>query len=177
MKCAALFIVAALDALPAAASPAPIAMTGSMLLELITFPPDVHSTFDLSPGQYLDLERGYKYLDGVRGATAGKSWCYSKQYPAKPDTMYGAAIDGLKQLPAAQLKRKAADLIVDIWSKRWPCGARRARGKGISIWYPSRIGARWNAARIVTGTPAKYGSGRCVSGAKRGVREVAGTGS
>lgn len=101
-------------------------ITGEELLELVTYPPSAKNNFDLTPKQYLDAERARLYIEGVHDYSEGKSsWCYSKGYQPKPDVMREAVEIGLRKLPPEQLKRNAADLIVEIWSKRWPCTDRK----------------------------------------------------
>lgn len=69
--------------------------------------------------------RADAYMDGVHDQTEGKAWCYSARYYPKPDTLRGEVIWELRKLPKDQLKRNAADLIVEAWSKKWPCGGAR----------------------------------------------------
>jgi hypothetical protein len=101
-------------------------MTGEGLLELATYPPGAKNNFDLTPKQYLDAERARLYIEGVHDNSEGKSsWCYRKGYQPKPDVMREAVEMGLRKLPPEQLKRNAADLIVEIWGQRWPCADRK----------------------------------------------------
>jgi hypothetical protein len=100
-------------------------MTGARLLAMMTFPPSVKGNFDMTPEQYTDSERAGSYIEGVHDMSAGRSWCNNERYPANPDTLRDAVVIGLRTLPPEQLKRSAADLIVEIWGKRWPCTGRR----------------------------------------------------
>lgn len=109
--------VAALTA--RAEPPAPVYMTGERLLGLLAIPPE--SVGNLTPAQENDLDRAYRYMDGVHDATTGKEWCDNQPHFPKPDVIYSEAGKGLKTLPPAALKRNAAHLLVEIWRRRWPC--------------------------------------------------------
>lgn len=101
-------------------------MTGKELLTLVTYPPDAKNNFDLNAKRYLDAERARLYIEGVHDISEGKSfWCLKKGHMPKPDVMREAVEIGLRQLPAEQLRRNAADLIVEIWGRRWPCSIRK----------------------------------------------------
>lgn len=114
-----LLIACALTPRPARADGGPVYMTGAALLELLDVP--AASRGHLSPAQQANADRAYRYMDGVHDATAGTRWCDNAADPPKPDTLYAAAITGLRALPPPELKRNAAELIVRIWSQRWPC--------------------------------------------------------
>lgn len=108
-------------------------MTGARLLGLYAAEP---SRAIAGPyGKYSEAERvavretvskasAAAYVDGVHDATEGKAWCYSVKASPHPDELQSEALWGLRALPPEQLKRNAADLIVDIWRKKWPCGAK-----------------------------------------------------
>lgn len=127
MNRAVLAVVLATIVLPVSTQPmtGPVYMTGAYLLQLVTFPPEARG--NLSPAQATDADRAYRYMDGVHDASAGKAWCDNRPHPPKPDTVYAAAIAGLRELPPPELKRNAAHLIVEIWGRRWPCTAGRSR--------------------------------------------------
>lgn len=100
-------------------------MTGERLLRMLTYPPGAKNNFDLTPDQYIDSERARSYIDGVHDMSEGKSWCYSERYQPGDEALHADVVMGLRKLPPGQLKRNAADLIVEIWGKRWPCADRR----------------------------------------------------
>lgn len=114
-----------LAAAPACAQPAHAVpwVSGAQLLELLSVPPGVSGTLAMSQKQYLDAERARLYVEGVHDRTlaSGPAWCPSVQYPPKPDVMHEAVLVGLRKLTPVQLKRSAAELVVEIWSARWPC--------------------------------------------------------
>lgn len=122
MRAVIVFAVAASISVSAQPTSAPVWMTGTQLLALLTFPAHIKGNLDMSPAQYLDAERARLYIEGVHDLSAGKSWCYSRMYPPAPDTVRDAVVMGLRSLPPEQLRRNAAELMVDIWRKRWPCG-------------------------------------------------------
>ena len=99
-------------------------MTGEQLLRLINY--GSLKGFR-SPERDLDFERARFYIDGVHDLSEGKSWCYSTQYQPGREALQSDVAYWLRQVPPEQLKRNAADLIVEIWRKRWPCPERRAR--------------------------------------------------
>ena len=110
-----------LVALPARSDEAAPLMTGQQLLKLAAAPAKVSGTFDMTPAQYLDSERVRLYVEGVHDITADRLWCRDKRYPASPGVVYEAALAGLRAMNLEKLKGNAAELIVGVWSRRWPC--------------------------------------------------------
>lgn len=104
------------------AQPANVApwLTGARLLTMLTYPPG-KGTFDLTPEQYADKENARFYIDAVHDATEGKAWCYSERYRLGPLVLHEDVVIGLRALPPAQLQRNAAELVTEIWRKKWPC--------------------------------------------------------
>lgn len=98
-------------------------MTGQRLVAL-QHTPGVVRPDQLTAAQYTDDQRAESYMDGVHDATEGKSWCYSYEYKPKPDTMKTQVIEALRAMSAGQLKRNAADLIVEFLSAKYPCSIR-----------------------------------------------------
>jgi hypothetical protein len=134
MRHISLFIAAALPAL-AIAQPVTVApwMTGMRLLRMHAG--DGAAVIHDGTGKFTraDLidyhdsksrEAAAAYLDGVHDATEGKSWCYSTTTRPKPAVIKDAALDALRALPADQLQRNAADLLVQAWADKWPCGVK-----------------------------------------------------
>lgn len=87
-------------------------MTGAQLLGKLARPSEAHEA--------------EAYIKGIHDATEHKEWCHSdysgrvtpKQRPAD---MLARILDGLRAFPPAQLKRNAAELVVEIWQDEWPC--------------------------------------------------------
>lgn len=70
------------------------------------------------------------YISAVYDATEGRTWCRNeKNRTPKPDTLWDESRFGLHRLPPEQLKRNAAELLVEIWREKWPCpdGERRKK--------------------------------------------------
>jgi hypothetical protein len=115
-------------ALSGAASAQPVSvapwMTGAHLLEIYTMPPGVADESGLSVHQYVDWRSAQLYLHGVHDATEGREWCYDRMYKPKPDLIEEAALSALRALSSDQLKRNAAELLVEAWRKKWPCGGK-----------------------------------------------------
>ena len=141
MRRALLLIVTAL-ALPAFAQHANTApwMTGERLVRLLgdVDPATIHWTPE-SPfrtralaADYRNLANGefvHGYIQAVHDATEGKVWCWSDKYQPHPDELETDARHSLQQMSDAQLKRNAADLIAEVWRKRWPCPDAKRRSK------------------------------------------------
>jgi hypothetical protein len=97
-------------------------MTGVHLLELYAAPPGPPS--EATVHQYIESRSAQLYLHGVHDATEGKEWCYDRKYRPKPDVIEEVALSSLRALSSDQLKRNAAELIVEAWRKKWPCGTK-----------------------------------------------------
>lgn len=70
------------------------------------------------------------YITALHDATEGRAWCYNKKYKIpKGDALSDETRQALFSLSSEQLKRNAAELLVEIWSKKWPCPARDGRQK------------------------------------------------
>lgn len=132
MKYAAM-LLALMFTLPSAqaVTPAP-RMTGESLLKRLegvdpaTVPWKPDSNFSREELAYLHTVTNVEYVQGyiaaLYDATEGKAWCYSTKYKVpKPDTFWDESQWGLNRFPPAQLKRNAADLLVEIWREKWPC--------------------------------------------------------
>lgn len=101
-------------------------MTGARLLEMVSYPPETKSGLELSRSQYATAERARLYIEGVHDATEGKAWCYSERYRPGPDALREQVEMALRAMPPAQLQRNAADLIVDVWARHWPCKSNKS---------------------------------------------------
>lgn len=87
-------------------------MTGAQLLQKLARPSDAREA--------------EAYIEGIHDATEHKEWCHSDYSgrvtpKQRPTDMLAGILDGLRALPPAQLKRNAADLVVEIWQDKWPC--------------------------------------------------------
>lgn len=112
-------------------------MTGERLVKFLgnVDPRTVHWTPD-SPfrsraiaAEYHDLANGefvHGYIQATHDASEGKEWCWT-QYKPKPDELIDDARRSLQRMTDAQLKRNAAELIVEVWRKKFPCPADGTR--------------------------------------------------
>jgi hypothetical protein len=122
----AALIASVLLAAPCVAQPVSQApwMTGEKLLRLISYGslPGFQSA-----EKELDFERARHYIDGVHDLSEGKAWCYSARHQPGREALQSDVTYWLKKVPPDQLQRNAADLIVEIWQRRWPCPSQEAQ--------------------------------------------------
>ena len=111
MRHAVLFILA----LPAfaAAAPYPYTLNGDRFVTMM-------SPSDPTGYEYLQREKAYSYLDGVRDGTEGHEWCDLTHQRKTPDLAYELA-DDISRLPAAERKQNAAILLRRQLARRYPC--------------------------------------------------------
>lgn len=101
-------------ALPAisAAAPYPYTLSGDRFVQMM-------SPADPTGYEYLQREKAYSYLDGVRDGSEGRVWCDVDQLKT-PDLAYEMA--GLiAKMPAAERKKNAASLLLDQLKRTYPC--------------------------------------------------------
>jgi len=98
--------------LTAIAAPYSHTMDGNHFVEIMSRP---------SPsGQaYLDREKAYSYLDGVRDGAEGRVWCDVNQLKT-PDLAYEMA-GKIARLPAPERKRNASLLLLEQLGRSYPC--------------------------------------------------------
>ena len=107
-------------------------MTGERLVKLLgnvdpsTIPMTSSSPYPTRAvaAEYLDMSNGQfvrGYIQAVHDTTEGKQWCPSRDFKPLPHELEDDARRALQQLSSAQLKRNAAELIVEVWKKTWPC--------------------------------------------------------
>lgn len=114
-------------------------MTGASLVKKLgsVDPRTIHWTRD-SPFPSAAVAAGFQdmvngefvqgYVSALRDATEGKEWCWSPYRP-KPHILLDDATRALQKMSDAQLKRSAADLIVEHWRAKFPCSGEAARRK------------------------------------------------
>jgi hypothetical protein len=128
-------LMAAAPGLAQPAAPLP-QMTGEALVKLMgNVDPAQISWSPASPfrsraiaAEYIDMSNGEfvpGFIQGVQDATQGTVWCPGAKLRPLPHEMEAAARDALQRLPAAELKRGAADLVAAVWRKSWPCPGQR----------------------------------------------------
>lgn len=78
----------------------------------------------------IDAENGRWYIHAVFDAARGKSFCFSEKERPDDETFYEDVIRDLRALPREHLQRRsAADLLVEVWRKKWPCSFEQRRQK------------------------------------------------
>lgn len=115
-------------AVPCSAQPVSVApwMTGAQIAEQLRWPDNAATTFDLTPSQRSDRDAARAYIVGVHDATEGRRWCFSQKYKPGPEAIQEQVTLGLMALPKKELKRNAADLIVEILASTYPCKPSRS---------------------------------------------------
>lgn len=108
-----------------AASVYPPVMTGELLVRKFVGPPGLGNK-PLAGNDYLEHETARGYLSGIKDATEGAYWCYAGRL--KPDELDWQVIEAVKALSPAQLKRNAANLVVDALKQKYPCAASDRKG-------------------------------------------------
>lgn len=114
-------------------------MTGERLVKLmgnvdpatVAWTPDSPFRSQAIAAEYRDLVNGefvHGYIQAAHDASEGKAWCWS-QYKPKSHELDADARNALQRMTAAQLKRNAADLIIEHWSKKYPCATESSRRK------------------------------------------------
>lgn len=79
----------------------------------------------LDSHDYMLREKAYSYLDGVRDSAEGRDWCDVNQLKT-PDLAYELAND-IARLPAAERKKNASILLLDLLHRRFPCPTKGAK--------------------------------------------------
>lgn len=87
-------------------------MTGAELLRKLSSPTEAHEA---------EL-----YIKGAHDASERREWCFADRTgkaPARPrpPDLQAFVRNGLRAMPAAALKRNAADLLIEMWQEKWPC--------------------------------------------------------
>lgn len=100
------------------AAPQSFTMTGDRFVQMM-------SPADPTGQEYLDREKAYSYLDGVRDSAEGRVWCDVDRLKT-PDLAYEMAGD-IAKLPAAERKKNASLLLLERLKRHYPCrsGSRK----------------------------------------------------
>ena len=101
--------------LATSAAPYPYTMSGNQFVQMM-------SPSNPTGYEYLQREKAYSYLDGVRDGTEGSTWCDLPHQLKTPDLAYELA-DDIAKLPAAERKKNAAELLLQQLKRRYPCRA------------------------------------------------------
>lgn len=98
-------------------------MTGDLFVEHLR-----HSD-PTTPLDYRKRDMAYSYVEGVKDATVGKTWC-DRHTVKTPDRAYDLA-DAIAAMGAKARTGNAAILIAQYLKRRFPC--RQRLGSGVQI--------------------------------------------
>lgn len=93
-------------------------ITGELLLRNYMGPPQPRDDPWLKGGDIVDREMARGYMDGIKDATEGTVWCYVS---GKPHELNEDIANSLQELKPAQLKGRAAPLVINALRQRFPC--------------------------------------------------------
>lgn len=82
-----------------------------------------------SAAAYRDLANGefvHGYIEAVHDASEGIHWCWSPSKPM-PHDLDTDLRNALQRMSETQLKRNAAELIIEHWRKKFPCAVVQSR--------------------------------------------------
>jgi hypothetical protein len=96
-----------------AAAPYPYTLSGDQFVKMM-------APSDPTGYEYLQREKAYSYLDGLRDGTEGSAWCDLPHQLKTPDLAYELA-DDIAKLPTAEQKKSAAVLLLQQLKRRYPC--------------------------------------------------------
>lgn len=95
--------------------PYPAKMTGAQLVRDMLADPFVDDV------NHIRRERAMGYIDGVTDSSTGLRWCPAgKSVPHEPNYI---VIEEISSMPAADLDRNAAELVLDALARLFPCKA------------------------------------------------------
>lgn len=77
----------------------------------------------MSPLDYRKRDKAYSYVEGVKDATVGKTWCDDNTVKT-PDLAYDLA-DAIAAMDAKARAGNAAILITQYLQRTFPCSAKR----------------------------------------------------
>lgn len=119
------------DELPWVSGERLVKLMGNVDPATVSWTPDSPFRSRAIAAEYRDLVNGEfvnGYIHAVHDASEGKAWCWT-QYKPKPDEIDADVRHTLRRMTDAQLKRNAAELIVEHWRKKFPC-AIDSSGRG-----------------------------------------------
>lgn len=103
-------------ALPVVAQAYPYTLDGDRFVRIMGVP-------EPSGYEYMQREKAYSYLDGVRDSAEGRVWCDVDQLKT-PDLAYEMAGE-IAKLPAAERKKNASLLLLNLLARKYPCHTGR----------------------------------------------------
>lgn len=76
----------------------------------------------------INAENGRWYINAVFDGGRGRSFCFTEKDRPNDETFHEDVIRDLRALPHDVLRRRpAADLIIEVWRKKWPCAVSSER--------------------------------------------------
>lgn len=96
-----------------ASPPYSYAMDGDTFVQMLSKPEP------LSSHHYLEREKAYSYLDGIKDASQGKIWCDINQLKT-PDLAYDM-VGEISRMQPFERKGSAATLLLNILRRKYPC--------------------------------------------------------
>jgi hypothetical protein len=119
------------DVLPWMTGERLVKLMGTVDPETVRWTPDSPFPSRSIAAEFRALANGefvHGYIQAVHDASEGKAWCW-RQYKPKPHELDADVRNALQRMPDAQLRRNAADLIVEHWHKKFPCTSEASGGK------------------------------------------------
>ncbi len=101
--------------LVAAANAGTYTMNGDDFVKMMHLP----EKMPMSPHHYIEREKAYSYLDGVRDSAEGGLWC-DVSVLKTPDLAHEIAAS-MAKMPAAERKANASQLILKQLQQLYPC--------------------------------------------------------
>jgi len=93
-------------------------ISGEALLRDYMGPPKPRDDPFLKGGDIVDYQMARGYMNGIKDATEGTSWCY---VTGKPHELNDDIAASLMKLKPSERKGRAAPLIVNALRQRFPC--------------------------------------------------------
>ena len=122
---AVVFVLLNLGIRPASSKePYAYTMTGQMLVDKLF---GDGNDRPVTGEAYLEREKAYSYMDGLKDATEGTVWCHARNQAPVDFAMDTAS--ALSKLDAAQRRANAAPLVLEILSRKYPCPSKRGDSK------------------------------------------------
>jgi len=79
----------------------------------------VNSSRPRTSANYMDRDKAYSYLDGVRDSAEGQVWCDVNQL--KTHDLAQELAGAISKLPSEERKRNASKLLLEQLKRKYPC--------------------------------------------------------
>jgi len=97
------------------AAPSSFTLDGDRFVSMVSR----SAAMPMDPADYLQREKAYSYLDGVRDSAEGRVWCDVHQLKT-PDLAYELSAE-IARMPEAERRKSAAQLLLDLLRQKFPC--------------------------------------------------------